>query len=131
MNGAQVAALLILGASAAVLGTRFTATPESIYSSNRKKAVLAATSSVRSFVFDKVGGYLTWPAGVDARALHNKMLGDYEDGVNIEEQKKRLSEAMKTDDTSQITVWCGASVALINDIREAEVCLIVLQCFYS
>ena len=126
VNGGQVAAMLTLGASGAVLGTRFMVTPESQYSSNRKKAAVAATSSVRSFVFDKINGSLAWPAGVDGRGLHNKMLDDYEDGVDIEEQKKRLSEAMKADDASRMIVWSGASVALINDIRGAEVCLIVL-----
>jgi nitronate monooxygenase len=123
VNGGQIAAMLVLGASGAVPGTRFVATVESIYPPNQKNAILAAKHSVRTFVFDQMRGLLVWPAGVDGRAIYNKTLEDSARGVDFEEQKKRYSEAMQSDDTSRIAVWSGASVGLINEIVGAEVCI--------
>lgn len=55
-NGAHVAALLTLGASGVVMGTRFLLTPESLYSPAQKAALLAAhcTTTVPSTAFDHV-----------------------------------------------------------------------------
>ena len=120
-NGAQVAAMLVLGASGAVLGTRFLATPESIYTPNRKNAVLAATHTVRTFVFDQVMGTVAWPAGVDGRVISNKTLEDEAKGMDFRELKKLFAEATQNDDTSRSAIWAGASVGLVNKICGAEV----------
>ena len=72
-NGAHVAALLALGASGAVLGTRFLLSPESLYTPVQRRALLAAdsTQSVRTMAFDYARNTLGWPAGIDGRALKN------------------------------------------------------------
>ncbi|KAF8587916.1 2-nitropropane dioxygenase [Ramaria rubella] len=119
-TGAQIAALLVLGASGGVPGTRFLATPESTYTSNQKKAVLAATSSVRTKVFDEVRGTIGWPEGIDGRGLPNRTLEDKASGLSLDELKKRFSEAVKDDDTSRTVVWSGSSVGLINELIGAE-----------
>lgn len=121
-NGAQVAGLLVLGASGAALGTRFLATRESTYTYNQKNAVLTATHSVRTNVFDQVRGTTAWPAGIDGRGIPNKTLEDEADGVDLDELKKRFAEGVKNDDTSRSVVWSGSSVALVNKISGAEVC---------
>ncbi|KAF8514019.1 2-nitropropane dioxygenase [Gautieria morchelliformis] len=119
-NGAQVAAMLVLGASGAAVGTRFLATPESTYTINQKNAVLAATHSVRTHLFDQVRGTVGWPLGVDGRAIPNQTLEDEASGVEPEELKKRFVEAVKKDDTSRSVVWSGASVGLVHEISGAE-----------
>jgi nitronate monooxygenase len=122
-NGAQVAAMLVLGASGAAVGTRFLATPESTYTINQKNAVLAATHSVRTPVFDQVRGTVGWPLGIDGRAIPNQTLEDEASGVEPEELKKRFVEGVKKDDTSRSVVWSGASVGLVHGISGAEVCV--------
>lgn len=114
--------MLVLGASGGVLGTRYLVTTECIYTPNMKEAVLAATHSVRSFVFDELRKF-PWPPGVDGRGLYNKTLEDAANGVDFEEQQKRFAEGVKNKDTSRIAVWSGASVGLVNEAGGAEVCI--------
>lgn len=72
-TGAQVAALLTLGASGAVLGTRFLLSSESLYTDRQRQALLEAQSSdsVRTMAFDYVRNILSWPKDVDGRGLRN------------------------------------------------------------
>lgn len=118
-TGAQVASLLVLGAAAAAIGTRYVVTHESLYSPNQKQAMLNATYSVRSYAFDIARGTTGWPSGVDARGLPNEILKDVANGVPIEEQKKLYAEATENDDVSRIIVWSGASVGLIKEVASA------------
>ncbi|KIJ55720.1 hypothetical protein M422DRAFT_24261 [Sphaerobolus stellatus SS14] len=115
-TGAHVASLLVLGASGAVIGTRYLATPESTYSDNQKNAVLSATHSVRTTAFDAVRGTIGWPAGIDGRAVPNLVLEDIMKGVPFEERKKLFEEAVKKDDVSRTVVWSGSSVGLVTEI---------------
>ena len=73
VNGAQVASILALGASGAVLGTRFLLSPESLYSNVQRQALIAAPtgSSVRTMAFDQARNTLGWPKGIDGRGLRN------------------------------------------------------------
>ena len=72
-TGAQIASLLILGASGVALGTRFLLSPESLYSDIQRHALISAESSlsVRTLAFDYVRDTLDWPKGIDGRALRN------------------------------------------------------------
>jgi nitronate monooxygenase len=72
-TGAQIAALLDLGASGAVLGTRFLLSPESLYSDRQRQALIDAQSSesVRTMAFDYARNTLSWPKDVDGRGLRN------------------------------------------------------------
>jgi len=74
-TGTQVAAALALGASGAVLGTRFLLTPESFYTDAQKKALAGANSSstIRTMAFDYARNTLGWPDGVDGRGLRNRL----------------------------------------------------------
>ena len=68
----QVAAVLALGAAGAVMGTRFAATKESMYSEAKKQRYLAATAADthRTRLYDDLGS-VAWPAGVDSRTIGN------------------------------------------------------------
>ena len=72
-TGSQVAALLALGASGVVLGTRFLLSPESLYTDAQRRALLDAesTQSVRTMAFDYARNTLGWPKGIDGRGLRN------------------------------------------------------------
>lgn len=71
--GDHIAAVLALGASGAVLGTRFLLTPESLYSNAQKQVLVSATSTdtIRTMAFDNARGTLGWPQGIDGRAIRN------------------------------------------------------------
>ena len=68
----QVAAALALGATGAVMGTRFAATKESMYSEEKKQRYLAAKAADthRTRLYDDLGA-VPWPTIVDARTIGN------------------------------------------------------------
>ena len=74
-NGSQIAALLTLGASGVVIGTRFLLSTESLSSESQRKALIDAKSdhSIRTMAFDEARGTMGWPKGVNGRALRNGM----------------------------------------------------------
>ena len=76
-TGAQVAAVLALGASGAAIGTRFLLTPESFYTDAQKRALVNADSrsTVRTMAFDVVRNTVGWPDDVDGRGLRNRSSG--------------------------------------------------------
>lgn len=73
VNGSQLASLLVLGASGAVLGSRFLLSPESLYLESQRQALISAPagSSVRTMAFDHARNTLGWPKGIDGRGLRN------------------------------------------------------------
>lgn len=128
-NGAHVASFLTLGASGAVLGTRFLLTPESRYTTAQKQALLAATNSstVRTLTFDRARGTLEWPCGVDGRALFNDTVKDDNNGVSIASIKEKFIEGVAKDDANRMLVWAGTGVGLMTEIKDAK----VHNCFMS
>ncbi len=68
----QVAAVFALGAAGAVMGTRFAATKESMYSDEKKQRYLAAKAADthRTRLYDDLGA-VPWPAGIDGRVIGN------------------------------------------------------------
>ncbi|EDR05531.1 uncharacterized protein LACBIDRAFT_191118 [Laccaria bicolor S238N-H82] len=122
VNGAHAAALLTLGASGVVLGTRLLLSPESLYTDAQRRALIEADSSlsVRTMAFDYARNTLGWPQGVDGRGLRNATVEDYERGEDIQVLRSKLKEASLKDDTSRIVVWAGASVGLVNKIMPAR-----------
>jgi len=114
--------MLTLGASGAVLGTRFLLTPESLYSDAQKRALLVATdtSTVRTMTFDHARGTLGWPQGVDGRALYNDTVKDDRNNVDFEVVKKKFAEAVKQGDADRMLVWAGTGVGLMTEIKPAR-----------
>jgi len=121
-SGAHVAALLTLGASGAVLGTRFLLSPESLYTNAQKDALLQAgsNSAVRTTAFDHARGTLSWPSGVDGRALRNATVEEFEKGVGMEDVRSRFAEAVRKGDPDRMLVWAGTGVGLMHAIKPAK-----------
>lgn len=122
-NGANVASFLTLGASGAVLGTRFLLTPESQYTDAQKQALLTANDSatVRTLAFDRARDTLEWPSGVDGRALSNDTVKDDDLGVNIHTIKKKFKEGVAKGDANRMLVWAGTGVGQMTEIKGAKV----------
>ena len=123
-NGRQIAAFLTLGASGAVLGTRFLLTPESLYSPAQKAALLAAsaTDTVRTLAFDEARDTLGWPRGVDGRGLNNALVRDREaHGVDVATLRARFAQHAGHD-ADYAVVWAGTGVGSMREIKGAKVC---------
>ncbi len=122
-TGSHVASVLALGASGAVLGTRFLLTPESLYTDAQRQALLDATdsSTVRTMAFDVARGTLGWPEGVDGRALRNSTVVDHENGRDERELKELFAKAQTEGDRERMLVWAGTGVGSMNSIKPAKV----------
>ncbi|KAJ7460544.1 2-nitropropane dioxygenase [Mycena latifolia] len=117
-NGAHLAALLTLGASGAVFGTRMLLAHESLYSDVQRRALVSASSdmSVRSMAWDHARETLGWPSGIDGRGT----VDDFENGVNIETLKAKFREGVKKEDTARIIIWAGTGVGQMSGIQSAK-----------
>ncbi|MGD9616536.1 MAG: NAD(P)H-dependent flavin oxidoreductase [Alphaproteobacteria bacterium] len=123
-DGRGLAAALALGAAGILMGTRFTASRESLWDPAMKTAVLTAggDQTMQTRVFDIVRG-APWPAIYPGRALRNTFSAEWhgrEDGLaarQAEVEKTYLATA--PDDFSQRVVWAGEGVDLVNDIPSA------------
>ena len=123
-DGRGLAAALTLGAAGISMGTRFTASRESLWDEGMKAAALAAggDQTQQTRVFDIVRG-APWPAIYPGRALRNAFSDEWhgrEDDLaarQAEVEKAYLATA--SDDFSRRAVWAGESVDLVNDIPTA------------
>ena len=98
-TGAQMAAMLALGADGVVLGTRLLATPEADYAESCKQAVVAATSAdatTRTTIFDTCRGTTGWPDAIDGRALRNKTTEEHASGRSEQELTSEYETAAKS-----------------------------------
>ena len=122
-NGAQVASLLTLGVSAVAFGTRFLLTPESPYTAAQKSALLSAdfTSSVRTMAFDQARNTLAWPDGTDGRGLRNKLVEDFESGLDVTLLRENFAVNAKNGDTNYMITWAGAGVGEMQEVKGAKV----------
>ncbi|THU99169.1 NPD-domain-containing protein [Dendrothele bispora CBS 962.96] len=120
-TGAHIAAMLALGASGSVLGTRFLLSPESLYTDVQKKALVDAkdNSTVRTMAFDTVRETLGWPAGIDGRALKNDTVQDFDCGTPINVLQDKFKEGTKSGNPSRMLVWSGTGVALMKEVNPA------------
>jgi nitronate monooxygenase len=123
-DGRGLAAALALGAAGISMGTRFTASRESLWDPAMKSAALKAggDETMQTRVFDIVRG-APWPAVYPGRALKNAFSAEWhgrEDELaarQAEVEKEYLATAR--DDVSRGAVWAGESVDLVNDIPSA------------
>jgi nitronate monooxygenase len=124
-DGRGLAAALALGAAGVCMGTRFTASRESLWDLAMKSATLAGggDQTEQTRVFDVVRG-APWPAIYPGRALRNAFSARWngrEDELAAdqpEQEKGYLATAV--DDFSTRVVWAGEGVDLINDIPSAS-----------
>ncbi len=119
-DGRGLAAVLILGAQGALIGTRFLATPEARGRGHSKDAILNALGSqtMASKFFDDVLG-LRWP-GALVRSIRNPLLDRWAQrqqdwALAAEQIRPSLEAALAAGDF----VIAGESAGLIHDIVPA------------
>jgi nitronate monooxygenase len=119
-NGTHLAALLALGCSGAVYGTRFLLTPESTYTSAQKMLLLSKSGgdTVKTVAFDGARGTTSWPAGVDGRGIRNTTVEEWEAGER-EGVVERYKQAAGEGDVGRIVSWAGTGVGLMKEVKEA------------
>jgi nitronate monooxygenase len=124
-DGRGLAAALALGAAGVSMGTRFTASRESLWDQAMKAATLAAggDQTEQTRVFDVVRG-APWPAIYPGRALRNAFSARWngQEDALAADQKRQEAAYMATvpDDFSTRVVWAGEGVDLVQDIPAAS-----------
>ena len=124
-DGRGLAAALSLGASGVSMGTRFTATRESLWDQAMKEKAVASggDQTAQTRVFDIVRG-AAWPAIYPGRALRNDFSDQWhgQEGA-LEGQQKQVEASYlssSANDFGQRVVWAGESVDLVRDIPSAR-----------
>jgi nitronate monooxygenase len=124
VDGRGLAAALCLGASGALMGTRFLATHEAPALAPHKRAILAARpgDTVASDIFDILWGD-EWP-GVQTRAIQNRFANRWlgrEDELRaaIEELRHRRAEEQADQNPDEMPLLAGAGAGLIRELKPA------------
>lgn len=123
-DGRGLAAALALGASGVLMGTRFTASAESLWSKAMKERVVVARGdeTAQTRVFDIVRGF-AWPREYPGRALRNAFFDKWhhrEDALQAarpEAEKAYVDSA--PDDLSLRAVWAGEGVDMVAEVLPA------------
>jgi nitronate monooxygenase len=124
-DGRGLAAALSLGAAGVSMGTRFTATKESLWDQAMKEKAVASggDDTAQTRVFDIVRG-AAWPAIYPGRALRNDFFAEWhgQEEVLADQQKAVETSYVAThaNDFAQRVVWAGESVDLVRDIPSAR-----------
>lgn len=119
-DGRGLAAVLMLGAEGAWLGTAFLASPESGYRPEQKQQVLDldAGDTLLTRSFDIAAG-ASWPAEVAGRAARNRF-GEYwhgrEDELerDLERVRTQYREAVGRGDMTVVPTWAGDGAGLVR-----------------
>jgi nitronate monooxygenase len=126
-DGRGLAAALMLGASGALMGTRFFASEEALGHPAAKERIRRASGddTVRSIVFD-VSRRNVWPAPFNGRVLRNahaeRWLGrEISLLQHIEEEAARYAAAREAGDFDVAAVIAGEAVDLIDDVPPAAI----------
>lgn len=124
-DGRGLAAALSLGAAGVSMGTRFTATRESLWDQAMKEKAVASggDQTAQTRVFDIVRA-APWPALYPGRALRNEFFDQWHGREEALERQQKEAEgaylAAPTDDFGRRVVWAGESVDLVRDIPSAR-----------
>ena len=124
-DGRGLAAALSLGAAGVSMGTRFTATRESLWDQAMKEKAVASggDQTAQTRVFDIVRA-AAWPAIYPGRALRNEFFDQWHGKeAALEGQQKEVEAAYlasAADDFGRRVVWAGESVDLVRDIPSAR-----------
>jgi nitronate monooxygenase len=123
-DGRGLAAALALGAAGVLMGTRFTASLESLWDPAMKAAAVAAggDDTAQTRVFDIVRG-APWPSIYPGRALRNDFSARWhgrEEELTIDQtaQEKDYLTTGENDFATRV-VWTGEGVDLVRDIPTA------------
>ncbi len=125
-DGRGLAAALMLGCSGVLMGTRFAAAQEALWTDEKKAAVAEAKGddTVRTEVFDILRRGSPWPIPYNGRALRNAVADRWHGNEaalyeNLDEERARFADADARGDLSGNVVWAGEGVDLIHDVLPA------------
>ncbi len=125
-DGRGLAAMLMMGASGVLLGTRFYASVECDGADEAKKRICAATSAdtVRGMIFD-ISRKIWWPAPFTARTLINeharRWIGRETELVhNVEAVAAEYTAERDAGNYDVAAVFAGGAASLIHDIPPAR-----------
>lgn len=126
-DGRGLAAVLMLGAVGASLGTRFVASEEWGGGAWEQQAVLAASAddTLRTSVYDQVRG-APFPAGIADRVLRNQFNSAWEGRTTeIAAQRVELQQVLaagsQAQDPAVVDISAGVAVGLIHALEPAGV----------
>jgi nitronate monooxygenase len=129
-TGRSLLAAKALGASGAVMGTRFLAAREARVADGYRREILRASdggvSTVRSTVYDRVRGIQGWPGKYNGRGIINESYVDaVERGVDDEENRRLYQAEIEKGDegwgpNGRMTTYAGTGVGLVKEILSAN-----------
>jgi NAD(P)H-dependent flavin oxidoreductase YrpB (nitropropane dioxygenase family) len=123
-TGAQVAAVLTLGAEAALLGTRFLATEESPWPPAFKRAIVESDGHDTELTeIPDIARARVWPGAFD-RAQRNRLIEEWAGRESQLRQNRatvgtQIAEARASDDASRGELNFGQAAGLIDAIEPA------------
>jgi len=124
-DGRGLVAALALGASGALIGTRFYAAEEAIGSDAVKRRLVerGGDDTVRTAIFDIVRK-LPWPEPYTGRAVANAFSARWHDRDAelrraLPEESARYAAAVSTGDLDTTVLWGGEALDLVHDIAPA------------
>jgi nitronate monooxygenase len=123
-DGRGLAAALVLGASGALIGTRFQATQEAVVDPAIKKAIVDGRGgeTERSSVLDIVSGS-RWPREYTGRTLPHPFLdqwrGREDELAGDAGARQAYRDGVARGDLLPLPAWAGESVDLISDLPPA------------
>lgn len=124
-DGRGLAAALMLGADAAVIGTRFWASHEALVHPRILDRALAATGddTIRTKVVDVIRGF-DWPARYNGRVLRNSFIQKWhgsEETLRMEAgaEAAKWSAALDAGDPDVATAFAGEGIGLIRSAAPA------------
>ena len=118
-----LAAVRVLGADGALVGSRLWATQESLAPAGAKEQAVAVSGdgTARSSVFD-ILRRKDWPAPYDFRAIRNALHRRWEsrlDATRYDQARAEYDEGVKAGDFSRAHATVGEAAGLIHDLPPA------------
>ncbi|MES1930411.1 oxidoreductase [Salinisphaera dokdonensis CL-ES53] len=124
-DGRGLAAVHMLGAAGALIGTRFFASEGALGSANAKRFILESRgdSTLRTRVFDIVRDY-PWPTHITGRVPMNRFCAQWhghEEGLSADLARQQViyRRAEQAADTDTAVVFAGEAVDLIDTVEPA------------
>lgn len=124
-DGRGVAAALCLGASGALIGTRFQATAETLAAPEAVKAIIAGRGddTERSTILD-IARDSRWPAKYPARTLRHPFLDEWrgreaELAADPAAARQAYRDGIARGDLPPLPVWASQAIDLIGDLPSA------------